>query len=86
MLFRSPFETNGAFSTRYILTYWLGMTYVLASGDTFVPSGETLNGHGVEPDVRVLPLQSDLAAGRDSVFEAALAWLREPSLENGVRP
>jgi hypothetical protein len=75
----APFETNGAFSTRYMLSYWLGMTYVLASGDTFVPSGETLNGHGVDPDVRVLPLQSDLAQGRDTVFEAALAWLREPA-------
>lgn len=73
----APFQTNGAFSTRYQLSYWLGMTYVLASGDTFLPTGEALNGHGVEPDVRILPLQSDLAAGRDSVFEAALAWVRE---------
>jgi hypothetical protein len=77
----APFQTNGGFSTRYMLSYWLGMTYVLASGDTFMPGGETHNGHGVEPDVVVLPLQSDLAAGRDSVFEAALAWLREPPEE-----
>lgn len=82
----APFETNGAFSTRYMLSYWLGMTYVLASGDTFVPSGETLNGHGVEPDERVLPLQSDLSQDRDTVFEAALAWIREdaPPPEKGL--
>lgn len=72
-----PFETNGAFSTRFTLGYWLGLRYTVASGDTFVASGETLNGHGVEPDVVVLPLQSDLVEGRDTVFEAALAWLRE---------
>jgi hypothetical protein len=72
-----PFETNGAFSTRFTLGYWLGLRYTVASGDTFVPSGETLNGHGVEPDVVVLPLQSDLVEGRDTVFDAALAWLRE---------
>jgi len=77
----APFQTNGAFSTRYQLSYWLGMTYVLASGDTFVASGETLNGHGVEPDIVVLPRQSDLSQGRDSVFEAALAWVREPEPE-----
>jgi hypothetical protein len=73
----APYQTNGAFSTRYVLGYWLGLRYVLASGDTFVPSGETLNGRGIEPDQVVLPLQSDLVAGRDTVFEAALAWLRE---------
>lgn len=79
----APFETNGAFSTRFMLGYWLGLRYVLASGDTFVPSGATLNGHGVEPDVVVLPLQSDLVAGRDTLFEAALAWLREPDEHDG---
>lgn len=78
-----PFETNGAFSTRFTLGYWLGLRYTVASGDTFVPSGETLNGHGVEPDVVVLPLQSDLVEGRDTVFEAALAWLRE---DDEVKP
>ncbi len=72
-----PYETNGAFSTRFTLGYWLGLRYTVASGDTFVASGETLNGHGVEPDVVVLPLQSDLVAGRDTIYEAALAWLRE---------
>jgi C-terminal processing protease CtpA/Prc len=75
----APFETNGAFSTRYMLGYWLGLRYVLASGDTFIATGETLNGHGVEPDVVVLPLQSDLVVGRDTLFEVALAWLREES-------
>lgn len=73
----APFETNGGFSTRFMLGYWLGVRYILASGDTFVASGETLNGHGVEPDQVVLPLQSDLVEGRDTLFEVALAWLRE---------
>ncbi len=74
-----PFQTNGAFSTRYSFGYWLGMTYVIATGDTYVPSGATHNGFGVEPDEVVLPLQSDLVSGTDTVFEAALAWVRQES-------
>ena len=72
-----PYQTNGGFSTRFILGYWLGVNYVLASGDTFLPDGSTANGTGVEPDVVVLPLQSDLLAGKDTVFEAALSWVRQ---------
>lgn len=71
-----PFETNGAFSTRYAFGYWLGMTYVIAVGDTFLPDGSTANGTGVTPDVVVMPKQSDLLAGKDTVYEAALAWVR----------
>ena len=66
---------------RLKLTQCGSMVTSLASGDTFVASGETLNGHGVEPDIVVLPRQSDLSQGRDSVFEAALAWVREPEPE-----
>lgn len=72
-----PYQTNGAFSTRYQLAYWLGMSAVLASGDSFVSDGTALAGQGVEPDVVVLPRQSDLLAARDTVFEAALAWVRQ---------
>ncbi len=71
-----PFMTNGGFSTRYGFGYWLGMNYVMAAGDTFDATGLTRNGRGVEPDIIVLPRQSDLYAGKDSVFEAALAWVR----------
>lgn len=71
-----PFETNGAFSTRYAFGYWLGMSYVIATGDTFLPDGTTANGHGVVPDEIVLPRQSDLLVGKDTVYEAALAWVR----------
>ena len=73
----APFETNGAFSTRYSFGYWLGMTVVIATGDTFIPDGSTMNGRGVAPDIVVLPKQSDLLAGKDTVYEAALAWVRE---------
>ncbi len=71
-----PFETNGGFSTRYAFGYWLGMSYVMAVGDTFLPDGSTANGHGVVPDEIVLPKQSDLLVGKDTVYEAALAWVR----------
>jgi hypothetical protein len=73
----APFQTNGGFSTRYSFGYWLGVSYVVAVGDTFMPDGRTHNGRGVDPDVVVLPKQSDLLAGKDTVFEAALAWVRE---------
>jgi hypothetical protein len=72
-----PYQTNGGFSTRFQLGYWLGMTIVLASGDTYLVDGRTINGHGVEPDEVVLPKQSDLLNGVDTVFEAALAWVRD---------
>jgi hypothetical protein len=71
-----PFETNGGFSTRYAFGYWIGMGYVMAVGDSFLPDGSTANGRGVTPDVIVLPKQSDLLAGKDTVYEAALAWVR----------
>lgn len=72
----APFETNGGFSTRYAFGYWLGLNYVMAVGDTFDPEGHTLNGTGVTPDVVVLPKQSDLLVGKDTLYEAALAWIR----------
>jgi hypothetical protein len=72
----APFETNGGFSTRYAFGYWLGVNYVIAVGDTFLPDGSTANGTGVSPDVVVLPKQSDLLAGKDTVYEAAIAWIR----------
>ena len=71
-----PYETSGAFSTRLTFGYWLGLNYTLASGDSFVADGRTLNGFGVPPDQVVMPKQSDLAQGKDTVYEAALAWLR----------
>ena len=71
-----PFETNGGFSTRYSFGYWLGMNYVMAVGDSIDPAGNTLNGTGVSPDEIVLPKQSDLLLGKDTVYDAALAWLR----------
>jgi hypothetical protein len=71
-----PYATSGAFSTRLSFGYWLGMNYTLASGDSFVADGRTINGTGVEPDEVVLPKQSDLVTGKDTVFEAALAWIR----------
>ncbi|MFO0593270.1 MAG: hypothetical protein U0441_37355, partial [Polyangiaceae bacterium] len=71
-----PFETNGAFSTRYAFGYWFGISYVMAVGDSFLPDGTTANGTGVAPDVVVLPKQSDLMYGKDTVYEAALAWVR----------
>jgi hypothetical protein len=73
----APFQTNGGFSTRYSFGYWLSMGYVIAVGDDIMADGSTHNGRGVQPDVVVLPKQSDLMVGKDTVFEAALAWVRQ---------
>ncbi|MBK6519621.1 MAG: hypothetical protein IPG04_37180 [Polyangiaceae bacterium] len=73
----APYQTNGGFSTRYMFGYWLGVSYVIAVGDTLDVTGLSRNGRGVEPDFVVVPLQSDLIAAKDTVFEAALAWIRE---------
>ncbi|NUO53693.1 MAG: hypothetical protein HOV80_33005 [Polyangiaceae bacterium] len=72
----APFQTNGGFSTRYGFGYWLGMSYVMAVGETFDATGRSLGGHGVEPDQIVLPKQSDLLAGRDTLFDVAIGWVR----------
>ncbi len=72
----APYETAGGFSTRFQFAYWMGLGYSIAVGDTVSANGNMLNGHGVAPDVQVLPLQSDLLAGRDTVYDAALAWVR----------
>ena len=77
----APFQTNGAFSTRYSFGYWLSLSYVIAVGDTYVPDGSTHNGTGIEPDQVVLPKQSDLMVGKDTLFEAAIAWVRQ-----GLKP
>lgn len=39
-------------------------------------AGSALIGHGVEPDEIVLQRQSDLLAGKDTMVERAVAWLR----------
>ncbi|MCU0692503.1 MAG: hypothetical protein MUF54_13970, partial [Polyangiaceae bacterium] len=71
-----PHPTNGAFSTFVGLSYWRGFNYQLASGDTIGADGQALCGRGVAPNEVVLPLQSDLLAGKDTLIERALSWVR----------
>ncbi|MFO0760496.1 MAG: S41 family peptidase [Byssovorax sp.] len=72
-----PHQTSGAFSTFVDLNGWGSMSVQFASGDTLGPEGEALIGHGVFPDEVILPRQSDLVAGKDTLFEAALAWVKQ---------
>jgi C-terminal processing protease CtpA/Prc len=71
-----PHPTAGAFST-YISLEWWSFGFQFASGDTYGADGSALIGHGVAPDVVVQQKQSDLLAGKDSLHEAALAWVRK---------
>lgn len=71
-----PHATAGAFSTFIQTTYYGAFELQFASGDTITSAGEAQIGHGVPPDEVVQQKQSDLLAGRDSLHEAALAWLR----------
>lgn len=73
----APGPTAGAFSTFIEFAYWGGITFQLASGDTYGRDGTPLIGRGVLPDQIVLQKQSDLVAGKDSLHEAALAWVRQ---------
>lgn len=68
--------TAGAFSTFYVIDPLGPVSFQFASGDSISAEGEALIGQGVEPDEVVLQRQSDLLAGRDTMVEAALAWLR----------
>ena len=72
-----PAPTSGAFSTFYNLDPWGPLSLQFASGDTIGFDGQPLIGHGAAPDVVVLQKQSDLLAGKDSLHEAALAWVRQ---------
>jgi C-terminal processing protease CtpA/Prc len=72
-----PHGTAGAFSTFIEFHYWAGLSFQIASGETIAYDGRALIGHGVEPDVVLLPRQSDLLAGKDTLHEAALAWVRQ---------
>jgi C-terminal processing protease CtpA/Prc len=69
-------RTMGAFSTFMIFEMPSYYFWSLASGDFIDPMGQPQIGHGVEPDDNILPTQSDLLAGRDTVYEQALAWVR----------
>ena len=48
----------------------------IASGDFVATDRTTRIGYGVTPDEDILPRQSDLMKGKDTVYEAALAWVR----------
>ncbi|MBW2528822.1 MAG: hypothetical protein JRI23_31895 [Deltaproteobacteria bacterium] len=67
----------GGYSTFYEFFYYGGLGLKLASGDTIHADGRPLIGDAVEPDEIVLLKQSDLLAGRDTLHEAALAWVRQ---------
>ncbi|MBW2456761.1 MAG: hypothetical protein JRI68_19750, partial [Deltaproteobacteria bacterium] len=69
--------TAGAFSTYYQYVYWGGISWRMATGDSIASDGRALIGHGVAPDVVVEQKQSDLLAGKDTVHEAGLAWVRD---------
>lgn len=69
--------TAGAFSTYYSFDPPGAIAFQLASGDSISAEGAPLIGHGVDPDEVVLQRQSDLLAGKDTMVERALAWLRK---------
>jgi hypothetical protein len=71
-----PHATAGAFSTFVQVAYHGALELQFASGDTVTDEGQAQIGHGVTPDFVVEQKQSDLLAGKDSIHEAALAWVR----------
>jgi len=71
-----PGPTMGAFGTFYQYSYWGGLRWSIGSQDSLSQDGLTLCGRGVYPDEIVLPRQSDLLAGKDTIHEAAVSWLR----------
>lgn len=69
-------HTAGAFSSYIVWDYYGGLSWRMASGDLMLPDGTTHLGHGVQPDEEIVPLQSDLLAGIDTVYARALDWVR----------
>ena len=72
-------HTAGAFSSYFVFDYYAGMSWRFASGDLLNPDGTTNLGTGVQPDEEIVPLQSDLLAGRDTVYLRALDWVPHPA-------
>ncbi|MBI5535497.1 MAG: hypothetical protein HY898_22395 [Deltaproteobacteria bacterium] len=71
-----PHATAGAFSSFFNLNFWGNLSMQVATGDTISNDGGAHIGHGVQPDEVVLPLQSDLIHGKDTIYERALQWVR----------
>jgi hypothetical protein len=70
-------KSCGAFAQILTLPYaGDALLMSLGNADSFTPAGAWLDGTGAEPDEHVVPIQSDLLAGRDTAYERALAWLR----------
>ena len=70
-------RTAGAFSSFIQFDYYGGVSFQFGSGDYIRDTGRSHIGEGVLPDEDILPKQSDLVAGRDTVVERALQWLRQ---------
>ncbi|AKU93631.1 hypothetical protein AKJ09_00295 [Labilithrix luteola] len=68
--------TAGAFSSYLAFSSFGGFTFRIASGDFVEASGALRLGRGIASDEEILPKQSDLLVGKDTVYERALAWLR----------
>jgi hypothetical protein len=69
-------HTAGAFSSYFVFDYYDGWSWRLASGDLILPDGSTHLGTGAPVDEEMVPLQSDLMHGRDTVYDRALDWVR----------
>ena len=67
------------------LSYHGAIELQFASGDTITEDGTARIGHGVVPDFVVQQKQSDLLAGKDSIHEAALAWIRANLKKKGAK-
>jgi hypothetical protein len=71
-----PGPSMGAFGTFMQYSTWGVMRWSVGIEDAIGPDGTLLSTRGVDPDELVVPKQSDLLAGKDTVHEAAMAWLR----------
>jgi hypothetical protein len=69
-------RTAGAFSSFFQFDYYGMLSWQFGSGDYVRANGTTHLGEGVLPDEDLMPKQSDLLAGRDTVFLRALEWVR----------
>jgi hypothetical protein len=59
------------------------LRYRISTWREYRLTGQLIEGHGIEPDLRVLPTVEDLRTGRDVVLERAMQEVR--SAECGVR-
>jgi carboxyl-terminal processing protease len=72
-------RTNGSTGQPFVIQFNDDISMRVSTRRTYYPGGTPFEGVGVVPDIEVEPTIADLKAGRDTVLQAALDFVRRSS-------